>query len=187
MRGHSGYLKLGPRPSQRGLPIAKIEAKLRKLTSIDYDCHNWSCWIRTDLQCLQSYRGCLLRVRANIPPNQRNLCGRKAGLPPNRKSHSGSEPTGRRSWEVEGPGTDESYQEEEGSNSVFASSVPWGEFLIFFGFSFGELFLDIYFSFAEEAQDSIRRIDDKGKADLLEAAVTPPSTISEQSPVAEEA
>ena len=51
-------------------------------------------------------------------------------MTPYRGACTGSEPPGHRSWEVESPRMDGSYQEEEGSSSVFTSSTSWSKFLI---------------------------------------------------------
>ena len=48
-------------------------------------------------------------------------------MPPNGGASSGSEPNSHRSWEDEGLGADDSFQEEEGFSSAFASSTPWGK------------------------------------------------------------
>ena len=78
---------LRPVPRGGALPTADIKAKLRKLKAINYNFRNRSWLLDPNRPPVpQSSRRCLLRVRTNLPPNQRSMLWRKATLPPYRGS-----------------------------------------------------------------------------------------------------
>ena len=108
-------------------------------------------------------------------------------MTPYRGAYTGSEPTGRRSWEVESPRMDGSYQEEEGSSSVFTSSTSWSKFLISLVSHLENYFSTFVFLLQKKCKIQFDESDDEAMVDLLEAAATPLSTTAEQSPVAKKA
>ena len=80
-----------------------------------------------------------------------------------------------------------SHQEEEGSNSVFTSFMPWGKFLISLIFHLESYFSTFVFLLQKKCMIQFDEFDDEGMVDLFEAAAILPSTTAEQSPVAEKA
>ena len=78
----------------------------------------------------------------------------------------------------------DSYQEEEGSSSVFASSAPWGKFFISLVSHLENCFLTFNFLLQKKCRIQFDESDDEWMVNLLEAATTSPSTTMEQSLVA---
>jgi len=112
-------------PLGGAVSTADIEAKLRKLMSIDYERHNWSWLLDLNIPPVPLV---LPRVGAlgkrQLAPEPEVSTWDESSHVPRRRACSGSEPNDHRSWKVKGPGIDDSYQ-EKGSSSAFTSFAPW--------------------------------------------------------------